>query len=68
MELLGDRRWLEVFQPRKGHLLEVDAPEKMAPLAHGLMEIGYAKVRCAILRCARPKFAVLYLGPNHRVG
>ena len=42
----GDARWHEVFKPRRGHLLELDPPPGMAPLRHGLMEMGYTQVGC----------------------
>ena len=39
--------WRSAIQPRRGHLLEL--PPDVAPcLAHGLMEIDYAKVRLHI--------------------
>lgn len=41
---LADDRWRSVFQPRRGHLLEVQAPPSMPPLRHGLMELGYTQV------------------------
>lgn len=41
---LADDRWRHVFKPRRGHLLEVQAPPSMAPLQHGLMELGYTQV------------------------
>ncbi|KAK9830316.1 hypothetical protein WJX72_010961 [[Myrmecia] bisecta] len=35
--------WATQFQPRRGHLLEFEAPEGMPPVRHGLMEMGYTK-------------------------
>lgn len=41
----GDPGWEALLQPRRGHLLEMPAPEGMPRVAHGMMEMSYTKVR-----------------------
>ena len=43
-ELLKEEAWESVLTPRKGHLLEIEWPDQVPALKHGLMEIGYANV------------------------
>lgn len=47
-EATGQPRWAEQLQPRRGHLLELDAPEDMAQLSRGVMEMAYTKVRMRV--------------------
>lgn len=59
---LGHDMWRSIFKPRRGHLLEVQAPPSMPPLQHGLMEIGYTQV------CLLPYiWQTIFFGPvgNH---
>ena len=42
-EQLADARWADAFRPRRGLLLEMPRPAGMAPVRHGLMEMGYTK-------------------------
>ena len=42
---LKNEAFEDILKPRKGHLLEVEWPNNVPALRHGLMEIGYAKVR-----------------------
>lgn len=39
----GDPGWEALLQPRRGHLLEMPAPEGMPRVAHGMMEMSYTK-------------------------
>ncbi len=41
----GDAGWEALLQPRRGHLLEMPAPEGMPRVVHGMMEMSYTKVR-----------------------
>lgn len=50
----GDQRWLGVLRPRRGHLLEVEAPVGMAPLRHGVMEVSYTKHYAGAASMAQP--------------
>ena len=54
-EQLADARWAGAFRPRRGLLLEMPRPPGMAPVRHGLMEMGYTKARqCSALLVANP--------------
>ncbi|KAK9821274.1 hypothetical protein WJX74_007314 [Apatococcus lobatus] len=35
--------WAPLFRPRRGHLLELQLPDSMPPLQHGLMEVSYTQ-------------------------
>lgn len=41
---LADHRWHQRLLPRRGHLLELQAPPSMPPVKHGLMELEYTQV------------------------
>lgn len=43
-DTLGEEDWRSRFQPRRGHLLELEKPKGMLPISHGLMEVGYTTV------------------------
>jgi hypothetical protein len=53
-------KWLSAIRPRKGHLLELvaGADGALPSVKHGLMEIGYAKVRQECWWIAMPVLSV----------
>lgn len=61
--ITGNAAWQEVFEPRRGHLLELRPPAGMPPVRHGVMEMSYTQVQamfyccsnCCLLRALAPR-------------
>jgi glycine/D-amino acid oxidase-like deaminating enzyme len=40
---LSNERWKALLQPRRGHLIEIEQPQRMPSLKYGVMEVKYSR-------------------------